>query len=361
MSEKTSIHIPTGHLDNEIRALPVPQFRVPQELKWSRRTALANLTPDGVDLSVERSRQLSEFVADHTSAPEYHVALLKREDVDSRNLSLAGSGTLIQVEQHVAILSASHVFAEKGLEGDRFGGAVYAMFSNRQSRDNRGRSVPTEAVFLSGGFGPLPNREPSVEGLPDLAVFVLNDRSMVEQYKPRAFPFDEPHCCVDADDLLQGTWLITGARGELSGPGRVYNEVDRAGFVDRVYERKGMSFLSTFVDPVGESRKHRRNWGGTSGGGCWNQRLTSFGFDKLRHHAPLEREDLGMLRLAGVPFFHSAEAPQGRPDPSNRFEGELICHHLTPQVVQGIRVGVLAQADDAYRQFAAGATAPTLD
>ena len=114
-----------------------------------------------------------------------------------------------------------------------------------------------------------------------------------------------------------------------------------------------MSFLSVFVDPIGESRKHRRNWGGTSGGGYWNQRLTKVGLDKLRHHAPLEREDLGMLRLVGVPFFHSAKAPQGQLGPSSRFGGELICHHLTPEIVQGIRTGVLALADGAYRHFAA--------
>ena len=350
MSAAAGIYVPTTDWRNEIRACPLPQFQH-QNIAWSRRTALLKSDRPGVDLSAERVRQLNDFLAAHTAAPRFHVSLVALDPETPGAGALAGSGTLVRVDDHVGILSASHVFAEKGLEGNRFSAGGWAVLSNLDGGKLPGGLVPAERIWLSGGVAHLPHKEPSVPGLPDITFFILNDPSVVEKFHPRAFPFDEAHCCLAGDELLVGNWFITGARGERSGPELVYAELDRAGFVDRTYERAGMSFLSSFVDPADGSNEHRRNWGGTSGGGVWNQRLTPVGLDKLRHGASLSRDDLGDLRLVGVPFFHSAVPPHGPAVSSDNCQGELIAHHLTPELVRGFRYGVLDQADKAYRYF----------
>ena len=350
MAYSTGIHIPTGDLRNEIRACRVPQFRS-AEVAWSRRTALSGRPGEGVGLSAQRVRRLNDSLAEHTAAPGFHVSLVGPDPDNPKIGSLMGSGTLVRVDDHVGVLSASHVFAEKGIEGNRFGRGGLAVLSNLGEGQAPGGLVSTEAIQLCGGVAHLPHREPAAVGLPDLAFFILNDPVVVEKYRPRAFPFEEASCCVAGDELLVGNWFITGARGERSDRGRLYAELARAGFIDRVYERQSMSFLSTFVDPADAPRTHRRDWGGTSGGGVWNQRLTPVGRDKLRLGGALSRDDLGELRLVGVPFFHSATPPAGPVDPREAFGGELIAHHLTPEFVRGIRAGVLTQADDAYRRF----------
>lgn len=349
MSESPRIHVPTTDWRNEIRACPLSQFQH-QDIVWSRRTALLNSDLPGVDLSAERGRQLNDFQGAHTSACGFHVGLMALDPEPPRvpAVGLAGSGTLVRVDDHVGILSASHVFAEKGLEGDRFPAGGQAVWSNLDRGKSPGGLVPTEQIWLSGGVAHLPHREPSVPGLPDIAFFILNDPCVVEKFHPRAFPLDEAHCCLSGDELLLGLWFITGARGERSGPNFVYNEQVRGASVDRIYERARMRFLSSFVDPADEPR---RNWGGFSGGGVWNQRLTRLGFDKLRHGASLSRDDLGDLRLVGVPFFHSAVPPHGPAVSSENCRGELIAHHLTPELVRGFRSAVLGQADEVYRHF----------
>ena len=350
IAETNRIYRPATSHENEIRDCPPEQFAI-SEIRWSREPAISHASNDGVDLSSDRHRELIEFVSDHTKARHYHVSLIAPNPDRSTEGVLKGSGTLVRVDDHVGILSARHVFAECGVEGDRFPDGGMAVLGNFDGVGAPEGFVQSEPYPLVGGIAHLPHRDPPVSGVPDISFFLLNDPDVVERLRERAFPFDVENCSVSGDALLNGSWFVCGARAERSTGGRIQIDLDRAGFVDRVYERSGMRFLSTFVDPADAPRSYRRDWHGTSGGGLWQQQLTQVGLDKVRHGRLPDRDDFSRLRLVGVPFYHSAVQPVGKH--GERYGGEVIAHQLTPDLVNGIRTGVLDQAADAYRRFRA--------
>ena len=114
------------------------------------------------------------------------------------------------------------------------------------------------------------------------------------------------------DEMLKGSWLITGVRGERSDVKKFYSEVDGI-VIDRIYRRSECEYYGVFIDEVGGRRDQTRSWKGTSGGGIWQQRLRESGWRKIEQSSPpsLTPEDLEPPVLGGVAFFHETrKSPQ---------------------------------------------------
>ena len=188
-------------------------------------------------------------------------------------------------------------------------------------------------------------------GLPDISVIVFSD-DIEEKLRSAALaekaPVPEPQwvdldgerqvsvpygTTGEDDEMLMGSWLITGLRGERSDVKKMYCETNTIA-IDRIYRRNECEYYGIFVDEVGGRRDRSRNWGGTSGGGVWQQRLTESGRQKVEQLSPppLTPEDFELPVLGGVAFFHETRKPpeelRGNHNGTTQYGGELYAHRL---------------------------------
>ena len=338
------------------------------EIVWSRRAAMLDV--DYRDFSALQQKAALEGIIKYGTAHRYH-AVLATESGEP-----AGSGVCITSGGRRGILTARHVLDADGEEQYRSLVIGFAppqdQIIERQLRHEYGprRSDrplgPFRTTAISIGdraiFTPLqrPGKACPDPGLPDIAIVAFSD-DIEERLReaasgegtavpdPRWFDLDRddfvgvPYGPTDKDDeMLSGSWLVVGLRGERSGVKKMYCETDGI-VIDRIYRRSEYEYYGIFVDEVGGKLAQSRSWKGTSGGGLWQQRLTASGRWKIEQFSPpsLTPEDLDPPVLGGIAFFHETrKSPQelrGDVHGSRHYHGEVYAHRIDGMLLGLIR------------------------
>ena len=263
----------------------------------------------------------------------------------------AGSGTLVEVDGRIAVLTARHVLYKKGMEGEQIANLGIALTTRTMSSDGTRFPVGCLRVQEYGvtGLAPPPTSESPAIGLPDVALIlpseeaVKNAMEIAPAAKPH--PLVEELCGVEDEDLFTPIDVVFGGRSEdrRTQDDQTYWEqavID----LDREYERNGYCYISSFrASDRGEApRDCERSWKGTSGAGWWKLTLTSTGLDKLKNRARLDGRDIKTPRLLGVVFYQERKTPEGATVDSNVTRGEIIAHKLTNRDIKILRDGAAA-------------------
>ena len=349
-------------------APPMPMST--NEIVWSRKSAIRNI--DYRDLSEAQQNTLTDGIMKWGAAHRYH-AVLATESGEP-----AGSGVCVTSGGRRGILTARHVLYDSDENEVRLPNPVIGfapsqgdMVQDQRLREHRrpnskGPLGPFQMTGISVGdrvtILPLQrkNKDYPDPGLPDIAVVVVSDdieerlREAARAEKtaapePRWVDLDRkdlvsiPYGLTQGDDeMLMGSWLITGLRGERSDVKKMYCETDGI-VIDRIYRRSEYEYYGIFVDEVGGRRAQSRGWKGTSGGGVWQQRLTRSGRRKIEQFSPpaLTPEDLEPPVLGGIAFFHEVrKSPQelrGDLDGTTHYCGELYAHRIGGTLLELIR------------------------
>ena len=331
------------------------------EMVWSRRYAMRNA--DYRDFSEAQQNALLEGIMKWGAAHRHH-AILATESGEP-----AGSGVCVTSGGRRGILTARHVlYADGEREKPRFNPVIgFAPPRSEMIQDQRRRQQgrrnsreplgPFQVTGISTGdsviIAPLQRIDKSYPdpGLPDIAIVVVSDdieERVREAARAEGTASPEPHWVDldredlvsipygptnEEDEMLRGSWLITGLRGERSDVKKFYSETDGI-VIDRIYRRSEYEYYGIFVDEVGGRRAQFRGWKGTSGGGVWQQKLTPSGWRKIEQCSPpsLTPEDLEPPVLGGIAFFHEMrKSPQqlrGDLDRTTRYRGELYAHRI---------------------------------
>ena len=331
------------------------------EITWSRRFALRNdnyWEPNEV-----QQHALMQGIARWGEVQRYHAVLTTESGMP------AGSGVCVKSGGQRGLLTARHVLYANGKRKKRlpnplisFAPSQREMLQEQRRRrhwqPNSGEPLQNlQAIAMSIGnrttITPLQQENMTCldPGLPDISVIVFSD-DIEEKLRSAALaekaPVPEPQwvdldgerqvsvpygTTGEDDEMLMGSWLITGLRGERSDVKKMYCETNTIA-IDRIYRRNECEYYGIFVDEVGGRRDRSRNWGGTSGGGVWQQRLTESGRQKVEQLSPppLTPEDFELPVLGGVAFFHETRKPpeelRGNHNGTTQYGGELYAHRL---------------------------------
>ena len=349
------------------------------EIVWSRKYAMRDV--DYRDFSEAQQHALLEGIMKYGAAIRYH-AIFARESGEP-----AGSGVCVTSGGRRGILTARHVL-DAGGEGGKplfdplvgFAPPQSEMMQDQRRRQHGPRNSrkpigPFQVTGISIGdrvtFVPLQRREKACPDprLPDIAIVVVSDDIEERLRKaahgegtavpePRWLDLDSGDLVsvpyglrVENDEMLRGSWLITGLRGERSNVKKFYSEMDGI-VIDRIYRRSEWEYYGIFVDEVGGRRDQNRSWKGTSGGGIWQQRLKQSGWRKVGQSAlrSLTPEDLEPPVLGGVAFFHetrkSSQELRSDRDDTRRYRGELYAHRIDKSLLDVIRSALRHEVQD---------------
>ena len=331
------------------------------EIVWSRRSAMRNA--DYRDFSEAQQNALLQGIMKYGAVHRYH-AILATESGEP-----AGSGVCVTSGGRRGILTARHVLYADGEREERLSNPVIGFAppqgdiiedQRRRQHGRRNSSEPLGPFPVTGisigdrvTIAPLQRKDKSYPdpGLPDIAIVVVSDdieERLREAARTEGTAVPEPRWVdLDREDLvsipygptneddemLRGSWLIAGLRGERSDFKKFYSETDGI-VIDRIYRRSECEYYGIFLDEVGGRRAQSRGWKGTSGGGVWQQKLTQSGWRKIEQFSPpsLTPEDLEPPVLGGIAFFHETrKSPQelrGDLHGRTRYSGELYAHRI---------------------------------
>ena len=340
------------------------------EIVWSRRSALCSA--NFRDSTQAQQNALLEGIMTWGEAHRCHVTLATESGEP------AGSGICVKSGGQRGILTARHVLYADGEIKERqsqlligFAPPQSVMLEAHRRRQYGQRESgkplgPFRVTFISIGdratIVPLQRKDKiyADPGLPDIAIIVVSDdieERLREAARAEGTAAPEPRWVnLDSEDLvsipygptneddemLKGSWLITGLRGERSNFTKFYSEMDEV-VIDRIYRRSEYEYYGIFVDEEGGRRVQSRGWKGTSGGGVWQQRFTQSGRRKIEQNLPrcLTPEDLEPPVLGGIAFFHETrKSPQelrGDLDGMRRYRGELYAHRIGGMLLGLIR------------------------
>ena len=252
------------------------------EIVWSRKYAMRDV--DYRDFSEAQQHALLESIMKYGAAIRYH-AIFARESGEP-----AGSGVCVTSGGRRGILTARHVL-DAGGEGGKplfdplvgFAPPQSEMMQDQRRRQHGPRNSrkpigPFQVTGISIGdrvtFVPLQRREKACPDprLPDIAIVVVSDDIEERLRKaahgegtavpePRWLDLDSGDLVsvpyglrVENDEMLRGSWLITGLRGERSNVKKFYSEMDGI-VIDRIYRRSEWEYYGIFVDEVGGRRE----------------------------------------------------------------------------------------------------------
>ena len=340
------------------------------EIVWSRKAAIRNVGYR--ELSEAQQNTLADGIMKWGAAHRHH-AVLATESGEP-----AGSGVCVTSGGRRGILTARHVLYGSGENEVRLPNPVIGFAPSQGYMVEHQRRLRNVRSNSGGPIGPFPlvgitvgervivlplqrnNKAYPDPGLPDIAIVVLSDDieerlRVAARAKETATPepqwvdldtedlVDIPYDVTTGhDEMLTGSWLITGLRGERSDVKKMYCETD-AIVIDRIYKRSEYEYYGIFVDEVGGRRNRSRGWKGTSGGGVWQQRLTRSGQRKIAQFSPpdLTPEDLEPPVLGGIAFFHevrkSSQELKGESDGKAHYRGELYAHRISGMLLGLIR------------------------
>ena len=329
------------------------------------------------DFSEAQQNVLLESIMKYSAVLRCH-AVLATESGEP-----AGSGVCVTSGGRRGILTARHVLYVDGGGEVRLPNPVIGFAPPRGKMHQEQRRRQHEQRNSGEPFGPFQITGISIgdrvtgvplqpedrvypdPGLPDIAIIVLSDdieERLREAARAEGTAVPEPEwvdldredlvgipygLASEDDEMLKGSWLITGVRGERSDVKKFYSEVDGI-VIDRIYRRSGCDYYGILVDEVGGRRDRSRSWPGTSGGGIWQQRLRQSGWRKIEQFSSpsLTPEDLEPPVLGGVAFFHetrkSPDELKGDLDGPRRYRGELYAHRID-RTLLGLMRSVLRQ------------------
>ena len=234
---------------------------------------------------------------------DYSIGLVKLDEADAvENATIGGSGTLVQVGDTTAILTACHVLDY--LRGDEVIGLLLA---------NIGEALPQRIVLRSETLGwvRIARGAKEAEG-PDLRLLLLSSLNTASLRARKSF-YNLSHrewLLHKPPALNGGAWFLCGFADEATterGPDRGFGRIKAfegacgAGWVGKQYREAGFEYLD-FEVRYGCVNAPPRSFGGFSGGGLWQ--------------VPIARTD-GELRVkellfSGVAFYQNAETDNVR-------------------------------------------------
>ena len=359
--------VPVADVHTAILGAPPLSMRT-DEIEWTRRAALSDVRYHR--LSKVQQKVMLEGILTYGTAVRYHAKLTKESGEP------AGSGVCVTSGGRRGILTARHVLFADDEGKKRLPDPIISFMPPQRDmlrelrRHDRltdrqgplgifpmiGISIGTREIIV-----PLqrPGKSCPDPGLPDIAIIAISNDIEERLRKaaadegtttpePEWLDLDAaekvgiPYSMTtnDADEMLEGDWVVIGVRGERSSIGKILSE-SNIGIVDRIYRRSEYEYYGIFLDEVNGSRAKSKGWKGTSGGGVWQQRFTQAGRQKLQSIAPspLTPEDLEPPVLGGIAFFHETrKSPQELRDADGRrYRSELYAHRIDEMLLGIIR------------------------
>ena len=287
--------------------------------------------------------KLLHFLHDYCPMRRSTVVFATPKESDPSGAEVAGSGICVRSGDAFGVLTARHVLVDPSGERRHQSGLLIRFFDDR-CVTSKGFAVP---VHRAGLHYPVTreSEQPVWPGLPDIAVLRI-DKPAITTYlakiheedstasngNPRWLDLRElaaeaiPGSPQGLDGILKGSWFMTGAISERSGPGFAYLQITDV-FVDRVYERGGYQYFGLFHGGPDRRSAENQNYGGTSGGPLWQQRLSERTIHKLCQNSggPLTPDDLLSPHLGAVAFYQDR---RGRTDSSGKARAEIYCQRL---------------------------------
>ena len=312
------------------------------EIKWSRKEAEA--ANENMNYIPPTGRaKLLQFLHEYCPMRRSTVVFAAPKESDPSGAEVAGSGICVRSGDAFGVLTARHVLVDPSGKLRHQSGLLIRFFDDR-CVTSKGFAVP---VHRGGLYYPVTRTiEQAVwPGLPDIGILRIDQPAMstylakiheedstADNGNPRWLDLRE--LAADAisgspqglDEILKGSWFVTGAISERSGPGFTYVQITDV-FVDRVYERGGYQYLGLFHGGQDRPSAENQNYGGTSGGPLWQQRLSERSIHKLCQNSggPLTPDDLLSPHLGAVVFYQDR---RGRTDSNGKERAEIYGQRL---------------------------------
>ena len=337
-----------------IQGSKVEPFRRPTEVLWSAKQEREDIAGEksAFNISVEGRKNILEAARRRNGVLQSTVLLARHEEGSERPVPI-GTGVAIKTpDGQYGVLTARHVL--RNADGKMLPVPIVTFTPPAEVLNKHQRAISNRARDATVGFGmsaPFTRAYIATSGegqeirpgLPDLAIAIFDRGRLLERLEGIRLE-DGPAYAqqpawfniglsgrVGVDHNAQGAhhrgcWLFSGLFAQESQAGVAAHYTLEVGQPDRVYRRGEYTYYG--IDLNTNSHPEYGTFGGFSGSGFWQVRLSDQGERKLRadNTARLTADDLAEPILGGLIFYQAA-----LPDQAPGFE--LYAHQVTAELL----------------------------